>query len=83
MTQLHTMPKAEQYDSLLGALRTVGGAWARYGLSVGRIALETSAGTLETTASALGDIAEAIERRQKEELEARDDDELVVGRTHQ
>ena len=81
MTELETRPNAEKFDSLLDALRSVGGAWARYGLSVGRAALETSARTLETTASALGDLAEAIERRLKDDRQAQDEDEPVVNRT--
>jgi hypothetical protein len=58
--QTETQKKHEQ---LLGALAAVGGAWARYGLTVGRTALETSARTLEATATALGQLAEAVERR--------------------
>ena len=71
MTQEQTTPKDR--DALVTALLSVGGAWARYGLSVGRSALETSARTLETTAAALGEMAERIEKRtQPEELQAMD-----------
>ena len=75
MTELNIRPKCEEHDSLIDALRAVGGAWARYGLSVGRAALETSARTLETTANALGNLAETFERRDRE---AREGDESEV-----
>jgi len=70
MTQEETTPKDR--DALVTALLSVGGAWARYGLSVGRSALETSARTLETTAAALGDMAERIEKRTRQSEEASD-----------
>jgi len=70
MTQEQTTPKDR--DALVTALLSVGGAWARYGLSVGRSALETSARTLETTAAALGEMAERIEKRTQPELQAMD-----------
>lgn len=38
-------------------LGSIGRAWARYGLTVGKIALETSASTLQKTASVLGDLS--------------------------
>jgi hypothetical protein len=42
---------------------TVGKAWARYGLTVGRMALETSATTLNKTATLLGDLAQTLARK--------------------
>ncbi len=50
-------------EILLRSLREVGGAWARYGLNIGRVALETQAGTLRATAGALGALAEALDRK--------------------
>jgi hypothetical protein len=45
------------------AFRAVGSAWARYGLTVGKAALESSAKSLQVTATALGQLAEAIDNR--------------------
>ena len=70
MNEQQTTPKDR--DALVTALLSVGGAWARYGLSVGRSALETSARTLETTAAALGDMAERIEKRTRQSEESSD-----------
>ena len=52
-----------QSDSreIVNAFLDVGSAWARYGLTVGRTALETSARSLTATASALGHLAKTLE----------------------
>ncbi|MBI5535148.1 MAG: hypothetical protein HY898_20645 [Deltaproteobacteria bacterium] len=48
-------------------LTVIGRTWARYGLTVGRMALETSAITLQKTASVLGDLSTAMKDAQSEE----------------
>jgi hypothetical protein len=65
MSHTHTTDWKSDTEEIVGALYSVGSAWARYGLTVGRAALETSARSLEVTASALGQIAEALEQRQE------------------
>ena len=52
-------PTARALDDIM----TVGKAWARYGLTVGKMALETSATTLNKTASWLGDLAQTLARQ--------------------
>ena len=52
-----------QNGALVRKLVGVGAAWARYGLTIGRAALETSAETLRTTSSILGDVADQIDAR--------------------
>ncbi len=44
---------------------SIGKAWARYGLTVSKIALETSASTLQKTASMLGDLSTAFKDADK------------------
>jgi hypothetical protein len=39
----------------------IGATWARYGLTIGKTALETSAKTLSTSAALLGDLAKEFE----------------------
>jgi hypothetical protein len=53
----------DQADSLVDALCGVGVAWAAYGLKVGKMALETSALTLEKTARALDTLAGEIAKK--------------------
>ncbi len=50
-------------DSLVDALVDVGAAWAAYGLKLGKMALETSALTLEKTAHALDTLATEFEKK--------------------
>lgn len=52
-----TEPKLSE---LLTSLSNVGIAWARYGLTVGRVALETHAKALDATAKAVGNLANAL-----------------------
>jgi hypothetical protein len=75
MNQDETTPK--DHDALFSALRAAGGAWARYGLTLGRTALETSARTLQTTAVALGELAETIEQRTRASGSAKDESRNV------
>jgi hypothetical protein len=61
--------KADQDDRVTAITDDVvelGTLWARYGLTVGRSALETSARTLAATASLLGHLAEAFEPKKSE-----------------
>ncbi len=51
----------EESQQLVGSLVETGLAWARYGLTVGRMALETSAKSLQVTAGALGKLADNLE----------------------
>lgn len=48
-------------ESLVQNIVGIGAAWARYGLTVGKTALETSAKTLTTTAQILGDVSKKFE----------------------
>ncbi len=59
-------PNKREHHELVEALVDVGAAWARYGLDLGRLALETSAKTLGTTASALGTIAKNLEPEKRD-----------------
>ena len=56
-----TMPKgsAERVARLVTEL---GAGWARYGLTLGRLALQQSARALETTSEILGEFATKIEK---------------------
>ncbi|MFO0564547.1 MAG: hypothetical protein U0263_02735 [Polyangiaceae bacterium] len=51
-------PTRSDRQEIAEAFLRVGAAWARYGLSVARASVETSARTLNVTASALGTLAE-------------------------
>lgn len=57
----HEIETEDGRSELLGALVNIGGVWARYGLKVGRMALESSAETLQATAQSLEGIAERLE----------------------
>lgn len=61
-------------------LRAVGTAWARYGLTVGRAALESGARSLQVTATALGQLAEVIDNRPQTQNapEVKDDRTTIV-----
>lgn len=39
----------------------LGGAWARYGLTIGRLAIENSARSLDVAARALGALADVVD----------------------
>ena len=51
-----------EYEEFATAITRVGAAWARYGLSVARASVETSARTLDLTATALGALADRVSR---------------------
>lgn len=54
---------AEATEKVVDSAIDLGRVWARYGLSIGKMALETSAQSLKTTAGMLGTIAEAFEAK--------------------
>ncbi|MFH1131670.1 MAG: hypothetical protein V1754_10065 [Pseudomonadota bacterium] len=47
----------ERIDQTIRDLTNIGRSWASAGLSMGKLALETSAKTLQTTAQTLGDLS--------------------------
>ncbi len=63
-------PADARREAVVDSLVSLGSVWARYGLSVGRQALETSAKTLESTAKVLGAIAESMEIKREAERAA-------------
>jgi hypothetical protein len=74
-TQAET-PDRNEYEQFATALTRVGSAWARYGLNVARASVETSARTLDLTATALGALAERVSR-----IEVPESKETVVDTT--
>lgn len=52
---------AAPIDALMDTVRTQGQLWARYGLTLGRLALETNARALGQLAASLGQLAEALD----------------------
>ncbi len=60
---------AEAAEKLVHGLFGVGKLWAAHGLNVGRSALETTATTLRTTATLLGDIAQRFEPSERDQTE--------------
>ena len=62
--------KDVERDAHVGAITEnileLGTIWARYGLTVGRTALETSARSLTATASLLATLAQALETKKTE-----------------
>jgi hypothetical protein len=53
-------PTKEQVHALKESLVDLGVAWAKYGLAVGRTALQTSAKSLETTATLLDNLYQSL-----------------------
>lgn len=60
-------PNKREHHDLVEALVDVGSAWARYGLDLGRLALETSAKTLGVTANALGTLSKNLEPQKSDD----------------
>ena len=56
-----TSEKNDRIDAISRDLVELGATWAKYGLAVGRQALEASAKSLTKTASLLGQIADAVD----------------------
>jgi hypothetical protein len=52
----------KQADTLVDAVFDIGLAWAEFGVSQGRKALETSAKTLEKVAQTLGDLQSKLRK---------------------
>jgi hypothetical protein len=60
MTQFNQADAREFAGKALREMSSIGRSWARYGLTVSKIALETSASTLQKTATMLGDLSTAF-----------------------
>ena len=65
MTQFNQTEAKEMASKALREMSSIGRSWARYGLTVSKIALETSASTLQKTASMLGDLSTAFKEAEK------------------
>jgi len=59
----HNEWKSDRVE-LVEALLGVGTAWARYGIDMGKAALETSASSLQSLASVLGHVGKTLEPEQ-------------------
>jgi len=59
----HANPSAFTADRIARLVTELGAGWARYGLTVGRLALQQSAKALETTSEILGGIATKLESK--------------------
>jgi hypothetical protein len=57
----------DRIESITKDLVELGTVWAKYGLSIGRQALETSAKSLSKTADMLGQIADAVDAKKQPE----------------
>ena len=58
----HAFPSSEKLDRVARLVTELGAGWARYGLTLGRLALQQSARALETTSEILGEVATKIEK---------------------
>ena len=58
----HAKPTEYNADRVAKLVTDLGAGWARYGLTLGRLALQQSARTLESTADLLGAIASKVEK---------------------
>ena len=58
-TETVELPRAERVAKLVAQL---GAGWARYGLTIGRLALQHSAKVLEGTSDLLGEVANKFEK---------------------
>lgn len=68
----HTRPETTEASDLVDALFDVGTDWARYGLGVAQLLLQTSQRTLGTTARALGEIADKLDITRGQKGDSRD-----------
>ncbi len=57
----HAIPSEQTPDKVARLITELGVGWAKYGLSIGRLALQQSARVLETTGELLGAIAARVE----------------------
>ncbi len=78
MSEATTETIEARRERLVSALTSLGTAWARYGLTVGRTALETSARSLQITATALGKLAETIDARADQNEDVEDERSIAV-----
>lgn len=78
MNETNAQTLEARRERLVSALTSLGTAWARYGLTVGRTALETSARSLQVTATALGKLAETIDAPSEQEQDVEDDRSIAV-----
>jgi hypothetical protein len=69
----HAQPSAYTADRVARLVTELGAGWARYGLTIGRLALQQSAKTLEKTSEILGAVATKLESKAAEKKE-----EIVV-----
>jgi hypothetical protein len=70
----HANPSAYTADRVARLVTELGAGWARYGLTIGRLALQQSAKALETTSEILGAVATKLETKAAEKK----DGEIVV-----
>jgi hypothetical protein len=59
----HASPSAFTADRVARLVTELGAGWARYGLTIGRLALQQSAKTLEKTSELLGVVATKLENK--------------------
>ena len=57
----HAFPGGETADNVVKLVAQIGAGWAKYGLTLGRLALTQSARTLESTSEILGTLAKQVE----------------------
>lgn len=57
----HAAPSEQTPDKIARLVTELGVGWAKYGLSIGRLALQQSARALETTGELLGAVAAKID----------------------
>ncbi len=57
----HATPSEQTPDKIARLITELGVGWAKYGLSIGRMALQQSARALETTGELLGTIAAKVD----------------------
>lgn len=79
-TESHDTDRRSDAEQIATAFLRVGAAWARYGLSIARASVETSARTLDVTAGALGTLAERFKGLEQDEDE-RDEVVKTTGAT--
>jgi len=62
MSASQSNTSAVPVEKLIENLVEIGATWAKYGLNVGKSALETSSKTLSSTAEVLGEVAKRFEK---------------------
>ncbi|MFI5300832.1 MAG: hypothetical protein ACHREM_22345 [Polyangiales bacterium] len=69
----HATPGGLEADNLVKLAAQIGAGWAKYGLTLGRMALTQSARTLESTSELLGALSKKIEKVAGEPADKHDD----------